>query len=273
MNLRGRALPAPAVIKGDVKMIKIAIVGANGKMGYFVAQSVIENPETEVAFGVDAYGENKYDFEVYKSFDEACSKPDVIIDFSNPAALDGMLGFALKNKVPCVICTTGYSEEQVGKIREAANTIPVFYSGNMSLGINLLIELSKQAARVLGSSFDIEIVEKHHNLKLDAPSGTALMIADGISETLEQEPMYVYDRHSYRKKRAKNEIGIHSVRGGTIVGEHEVIFAGHDEVVTVSHQAQSKEVFAAGAVNAAVFLAGQQPGMYDMGKMLASKFE
>lgn len=252
-------------------MTKIAIVGCNGKMGYFVAQSVNENPETEVMFGVDAFGENKYDFDVYKSFDEADKTPDVIIDFSNPAALDGMLSFALENKVPCVICTTGYSTEQVEKIKEASKTIPVFYSGNMSLGINLLIELSKQAAKVLGSTFDIEIVEKHHNLKLDAPSGTALMIADGISDTLEQEPMYVYDRHSYRKKRAKNEIGIHSVRGGTIVGEHEVIFAGHDEVVTLTHQAQSKEVFAAGAVNAAVFLAIQQPGMYDMGKLLSSK--
>lgn len=252
-------------------MTKIAIVGCNGKMGYFVAQSVNENPETEVLFGVDAFGENKYDFDVFKSFDEADKTPDVIIDFSNPAALDGMLDFALENKVPCVICTTGYSAEQVEKINNASKTIPVFYSGNMSLGINLLIELSKQAAKVLGSTFDIEIVEKHHNLKLDAPSGTALMIADGISETLEQEPMYVYDRHSYRKKRAKNEIGIHSVRGGTIVGEHEVIFAGHDEVVTLTHQAQSKEVFAAGAVNAAVFLANQEPGMYDMGKLLSSK--
>ena len=252
-------------------MTKIAIVGCNGKMGYFVAQSVNENPETEVLFGVDAFGSNKYDFEVYKSFDEADKTPDVIIDFSNPAALDGMLDFALENKVPCVICTTGYSAEQVEKINNASKTIPVFYSGNMSLGINLLIELSKQAAKVLGSTFDIEIVEKHHNLKLDAPSGTALMIADGISETLEQEPMYVYDRHSYRKKRSKNEIGIHSVRGGTIVGEHEVIFAGHDEVVTLTHQAQSKEVFAAGAVNAAVFLANQEPGMYDMGKLLSSK--
>ena len=252
-------------------MTKIAIVGCNGKMGYFVAQSVNENPETEVMFGVDAFGENKYDFDVFKSFDEADKTPDVIIDFSNPAALDGMLSFALENKVPCVICTTGYSTEQVEKIKETSKSIPVFYSGNMSLGINLLIELSKQAAKVLGSTFDIEIVEKHHNLKLDAPSGTALMIADGISETLEQEPMYVYDRHSYRKKRAKNEIGIHSIRGGTIVGEHEVIFAGHDEVVTLTHQAQSKEVFAAGAVNAAVFLASQQPGMYDMGKLLSSK--
>jgi 4-hydroxy-tetrahydrodipicolinate reductase len=252
-------------------MTKIAIVGCNGKMGYFVAQSVNENPETEVMFGVDAFGENKYDFDVFKSFDKADKTPDIIIDFSNPAALDGMLSFALENKVPCVICTTGYSTEQVEKIKEASKSIPVFYSGNMSLGINLLIELSKQAAKVLGSTFDIEIVEKHHNLKLDAPSGTALMIADGISETLEQEPMYVYDRHSYRKKRAKNEIGIHSIRGGTIVGEHEVIFAGHDEVVTLTHQAQSKEVFAAGAVNAAVFLASQQPGMYDMGKLLSSK--
>ena len=252
-------------------MTKIAIVGCNGKMGYFVAQSVIENPETEVLFGVDAFGENKFDFDVIKSFDEADKTPDVIIDFSNPAALDGMLDYALENKVPCVICTTGYSTEQVEKIKEASSAIPVFYSGNMSLGINLLIELSKQAAKVLGSTFDIEIVEKHHNQKLDAPSGTALMIADGISETLEQEPMYVYDRHSYRKKRAKNEIGIHSIRGGSIVGEHEVIFAGHDEVVTLTHQAQSKEVFAAGAVNAAVFLAGQQPGMYDMGKLLSSK--
>lgn len=252
-------------------MTKIAIVGCNGKMGCFVAQSVNENPETEVMFGVDAFGENKYDFDVFKRFDEADKTPDVIIDFSNPAALDGMLSFALENKVPCVICTTGYSTEQVEKIKEASKSIPVFYSGNMSLGINLLIELSKQAAKVLGSTFDIEIVEKHHNLKLDAPSGTALMIADGISETLEQEPMYVYDRHSYRKKRAKNEIGIHSIRGGTIVGEHEVIFAGHDEVVTLTHQAQSKEVFAAGAVNAAVFLATQQPGMYDMGKLLSSK--
>lgn len=253
-------------------MVKVAIAGCNGKMGGYVANAVADNPKTEAAFGIDAFGVNKNDFEVFKSFEEANQTPDVIIDFSNPSALDGMLDFALKNSVPCVICTTGYSVEQVEKIKEASKSIPVFYSGNMSLGINLLIELAKQAAKVLGSSFDIEIVEKHHNQKLDAPSGTALMIADGISETLEQEPLYVYDRHSYRKKRSKNEIGIHSIRGGSIVGEHEVIFAGHDEVVTVSHQAQSKEVFAVGAVNAAVFLAEQKPGMYDMSKLLESVF-
>ena len=252
-------------------MVKVAIVGCNGKMGYFVAASVESDPNTQTVFGVDAYGESKHDFPVYRSFDEAQEKPDVIIDFSNPAALDGMLGYAVKHSVPCVICTTGYSAEQVEQIKKASGSIAVFYSGNMSLGINLLIELSKQAAKVLGETFDIEIVEKHHNLKVDAPSGTALMIADGISETLTQEPQYVFERRSYRKKRDKNEIGIHSVRGGTIVGEHEVIFAGHDEVVTLTHQAQSKEVFAAGAVNAAVFLAKQPAGMYDMGSLLSSK--
>ncbi len=251
-------------------MINAAIVGCNGKMGYFVAQALSENKNAQTLFGVDAYGESKFDFPVYKSFDEAQQKPGVIIDFSNPAALDGMLSYAIANSVPCVICTTGYSAGQIEKIREASKKIAVFYSGNMSLGINLLIALSKQAAKVLGDSFDIEIVEKHHNLKVDAPSGTALMIADAISGTLENEPQYVYDRHAYRKKRSKNEIGIHSVRGGTIVGEHEVIFAGHDEVVTLTHQAQSKEVFAAGAVNAAVFLASQKPGMYDMTAMLSS---
>ena len=253
-------------------MTKIAIVGCNGKMGGFVAEAVRENAACETLFGVDAFGVSKADFPVYKSFDEAADKPDVIIDFSNPAALDGMLAYALENRIPCVICTTGYSQEQVARIKAASEQIAVFYSGNMSLGINLLIELAKQATKVLVGSFDIEIIEKHHNLKVDAPSGTALMIADAVSDTLEQEPQYVYDRHSYRKKRSKNEIGIHSVRGGTIVGEHEVIFAGHDEVVTVTHQAQSKQVFAVGAVNAAAFLAKQGAGMYDMSDLLADKF-
>ena len=253
-------------------MTKIAVVGCNGKMGGFVAEAVKENENCEALFGIDAFGESKYDFPVYKSFDEATDKPDVIIDFSNPAALDGMLAYALENSVPCVICTTGYSQEQVAKIKAASEKTAVFYSGNMSLGINLLIELAKQATKVLGGSFDIEIVEKHHNLKVDAPSGTALMIADAVSDTLEKEPQYVYDRHSYRKKRSKNEIGIHSVRGGTIVGEHEVIFAGHDEVVTVTHQAQSKQVFAVGAVNAALFLSSQGAGMYQMSDLLADKF-
>ena len=253
-------------------MVKVAIVGCNGKMGGYVADAVDSRDNCETLFGVDAFGTNKRDFPVYKSFDEAKEKPDVIIDFSNPAALDGMLDYAVKNNIPCVICTTGYTSEQIESIKKASEKVAIFFSGNMSLGINLLIELSKQASRVLGGSFDIEIVEKHHNLKVDAPSGTALMIADAISETLEQEPQYMYDRHAVRKRRSKNEIGIHSVRGGTIVGEHEVIFAGHDEVVTITHQAQSKEVFAAGAVNAAMFLAKQPAGMYCMSDLLAEKF-
>ncbi|MEE1218707.1 MAG: 4-hydroxy-tetrahydrodipicolinate reductase [Ruminococcus sp.] len=252
-------------------MVSIALVGCNGKMGYAVASAVSQREDCKIAFGIDVYGENTTAFPVYKSFAEVTEKVDVIIDFSNPASLNGLLEYALANTVPCVICTTGFSEDEVAKIKAASEKIAVFYSGNMSLGINLLIELAKEAAKVLGSSFDIEIVEKHHNLKVDAPSGTALMIADGISETLEEEPQYVYDRHSYRKKRAKNEIGIHSIRGGTIVGEHDVIFAGHDEVVTISHQAQSKGVFAAGAVNAAVFLSKQGAGMYSMSDLLSDK--
>ncbi|MDO4831015.1 MAG: 4-hydroxy-tetrahydrodipicolinate reductase [Clostridia bacterium] len=252
-------------------MVNVAIVGCNGKMGGFVAAAVAENEETKTKFGIDAFGERDYDFPVYKTFLDVPEKPDVIIDFSNPAVLDDMLEYALSNSVPCVICTTGYSQEQVAKIKAASEKTAIFYSGNMSLGINVLIELAKSAAKVLGGQFDIEILEKHHNQKLDAPSGTALMIADGISEELKDEPQYVFDRHAYRKKRAKNEIGISSVRGGTIVGEHEVIFAGHDEVVTITHQAQSKEVFAVGAVNAAVFLVTQPAGMYDMGAMLSAK--
>ena len=194
-----------------------------------------------------------------------------VIDFSNPAVLNGLLAYATEKKIPAVICTTGFSAEQVAQIKSASEKTAIFYSGNMSLGINLLIELAKKATQVFGCAFDVEIVEKHHNQKLDAPSGTALMIADGISEVMQQEPQYVYDRHSYRKKREKNEIGIHAVRGGTIVGEHEVIFAGHDEVLTITHQAQSKEVFAIGSINAAVYLKGKNSGMYDMSDMLQGK--
>ena len=252
-------------------MVRIILSGANGKMGKVIQSVVSGRDNCEIVAGVDINTESN-GFPVYSSFEEIKEEADVIIDFSNPASLDDILAYALEKKIPCVLCTTGYSPEQVEKIKKASESVAVFYSGNMSLGINLLIELSKEAAKILGAAdFDIEIVEKHHNQKIDAPSGTALMIADGISDTLAEEPQYVYDRHSYRKKRSKNEIGIHSVRGGTIVGEHEVIFAGHDEVVTISHQAQSKEVFAVGAVNAAVYLADQSAGMYNMGNLLAAK--
>jgi 4-hydroxy-tetrahydrodipicolinate reductase len=242
-------------------------------MGQFIVDAVKTRTDCKIACGVDAFGENNYDFVTYKSFAEINEKYDVIIDFSNPVTLDGLLQYAIDNNVPSVICTTGYSKEQVEQINKASEKVAIFYSGNMSLGVNLLIELAKQATKVLGNDFDIEVVEKHHNLKVDAPSGTALMIADAISEELEKEPQYVYDRHSYRKKRNKNEIGIHSIRGGTIVGEHDVIFAGNNEVVTISHQAQSKALFATGAINAGVYLSDKTAGMYNMSDMLSDKFK
>lgn len=247
-------------------MIKILLNGCLGKMGQAVESCVNEREDVMISCGVDiAEGDKTYP--VYNCFVDVQEKPDVIIDFSNPLVLDDMLTFAVDNQTPVIICTTGFSDAQVHKIKDTAKQIPVFYSGNMSLGINVLIALSKMAAKVLYNSFDIEVVEKHHNLKIDAPSGTALMIADAINEEI-GDAQYVYDRHAYRKKREHNEIGIHSIRGGTIVGEHEVIFAGHDEVVSLKHQAQSKGVFAAGAVNAAAYMKDKPAGLYDMSDVL-----
>lgn len=247
-------------------MIKILLNGCLGKMGQAVEACINEREDTMISCGVDiADGDKAYP--VYTCFYDVQDKPDVIIDFSNPLVLDDMLAFAVKNQTPVIICTTGFSDAQVQKIKDTADKIPVFYSGNMSLGINVLIALSKMAAKVLYNSFDIEVVEKHHNLKIDAPSGTALMIADAINEEI-GGAQYVYDRHAYRKRREHNEIGIHSIRGGTIVGEHEVIFAGHDEVVSLKHQAQSKGVFAAGAVNAAAYMKDKPAGLYDMSDVL-----
>ena len=252
-------------------MTRIILSGCNGKMGQAIVKAVADREDAVISAGVDIFTDCGYDFPVFNDFKKIDTEADVIIDFSNPVVLDGLLSHARGKKLPAVICTTGYSTAQVQQIKEAAKEIAVFHSGNMSLGINLIIELSKKAASVFGSAFDIEIVEKHHNQKIDAPSGTALMIADGISEVMDKEPQYVYDRHAYRKKREKNEIGIHSVRGGTIVGEHEVIFAGHDEVLSIKHEAHSKEVFAVGSINAAVFLDGKEAGLYNMSDLLASK--
>lgn len=247
-------------------MIKVLLNGCLGKMGQAVEDCINEREDMRILCGVDiAEGEKPYP--VHTCFVDVEEAPDVIIDFSNPLVLDDMLSFAVERGIPVIICTTGFSEAQVEKIKSTAARIPVFYSGNMSLGINVLIALSKMAARVLSDSFDIEIIEKHHNRKLDAPSGTALMIADAISEET-SGAQYVYDRHAYRKKREHSEIGIHSIRGGTIVGEHEVIFAGHDEVISLKHQAQSRGVFAAGAVNAAVYIKDKPAGLYDMSDVL-----
>ncbi len=249
--------------------VKILISGANGKMGHAVAAAISGREDCVVSAGVDLYTQQYADFPIYAKLTEVSEKPDVVIDFSNPAILDDLLDYCLVNGVPCVLATTGYSEDQIAKIRKTANSIPVFFSFNMSLGINLLVQLAKKAVSILGGQFDIEIVEKHHNQKIDAPSGTALMLADAINEEMDNKYHYVYDRHSKRQKREAKEIGMHAIRGGTIVGEHDIIFAGHDEVITLSHSAASKEVFAVGAVNAAVFLAKQDAGMYDMSQLMA----
>lgn len=248
-------------------MTNIIMTGCSGKMGASIAAAAALRDDVRIAAGVDLVKPQNADFIYAKSFEELSCEADVIVDFSNPAVLDSMLAYAVKNKMPVVICTTGYNEEQKQKIHDASKETAVFYSGNMSLGINLIIELAKKAAAVFGDGFDIEIVEQHHNQKLDAPSGTALMIADAIS-SVKTDAEYVYDRHAYRKKREKKEIGIHSIRGGNIVGEHEVIFAGQDEVLTISHSARSKTVFAVGALNAAVFLKNKEPGMYNMSDLL-----
>lgn len=250
-------------------MVKIAIAGANGKMGGVIANLAAERTDCKVIAGIDLNTAPNGSFPIVKSPFDLPEKPDVIIDFSHPSALEDLLSYCKMNSVPAVFATTGYTEEQISSIKQAAEQIPVFFTFNMSLGINLLVELGKQAARVLGGQFDVEIVEKHHNLKKDAPSGTAIMLAEAINKELGGKMNYVYDRHSVRKPREANEIGMHSIRGGTIVGEHDIIFAGHDEVITLSHSAGSKEVFAAGAVNAAVYLAGREKGLYDMSDLLA----
>lgn len=250
-------------------MFKIAIAGANGKMGGVIARLAAERTDCKVIAGIDLNTAPNGSFPIVKSPFDLPEKPEVIIDFSHPSALEDLLSYCKMNSVPAVFATTGYTEEQISAIKQAAEQIPVFFTFNMSLGINLLVELGKQAARVLGGQFDVEIVEKHHNLKKDAPSGTAIMLAEAINKELGGKMNYVYDRHSVRKPREANEIGMHSIRGGTIVGEHDIIFAGHDEVITLSHSAGSKEVFAAGAVNAAVYLAGREKGLYDMSDLLA----
>lgn len=248
-------------------MTDIILCGANGKMGKVIRDIVAKRDDCRIAAGIDLNTESD-SFPIYSSFDEIKEDADVIIDFSNPALLNDLLDFAVKKSMPVVIATTGYDESQKKQIEEASRKTSVFFTYNMSIGINLLANLAKKAVQVLGDGFDIEIIEKHHNQKIDAPSGTALMLADAICEELNKPMKYEYDRHSKREKRTKNEIGMHAVRGGTIVGEHEIMFAGRDEIITLSHSARSKEVFAVGAVNAALFLKDKPAGMYSMKEMI-----
>lgn len=251
-------------------MTEIILNGCNGKMGMAVSRLVAERDDCKVVTGVDQRTDIQREFPVVSNIKSA-KKADVIIDFSHPSCLSELLEYAVTTKTPIVIATTGLSPADIDNIKAAANAVPVFFTFNMSLGVNLLVELAQTASKVLGNQFDIEIIEKHHNQKIDAPSGTAIMIADAINRVNDGKYVYEYNRQAKREKRDANEIGIHAVRGGNIVGEHEVIFAGHDEVITLSHSAGSKEVFAAGAVNAAVFLKSQKPGLYDMKDLVSAK--
>ena len=250
-------------------MLKIIISGCNGHMGRVVASLCAADPQVEVVAGFDVMGSTDREFPVFSSPAQFQGEADAVSDFSSPAALEGLLAFGKATKTPLVLATTGYSPEQVAQVGAAALEVPIFRSANMSLGINVLLELVKKAAAVLGDSYDIEIVERHHRRKVDAPSGTALMIADAAASACGHETEYVFERHSVRQPRDKKEIGISAVRGGTIVGEHEIIFAGHDEVMEIKHTALSREIFAQGAVKAAKFMATvTAPGMYDMSMLV-----
>ena len=250
-------------------MVKILMYGCNGKMGRMITEIVKNEEDAVIAAGVDKFTGIPNDYPVFEEITQCDVGVDVVIDFSNAGAVDELLDYCVKKSLPVVLCTTGLSDEQLKKVDECSEKIAVLKSANMSMGINLLLKLLKDAAKVLApAGYDIELVEKHHNQKLDAPSGTALALADSINEAMGNEYEYVYDRSQVRKKRDAKEIGISAVRAGTIVGEHEVIFAGTDEVIEFKHTAYSRSVFAKGAVEAGKFLAGQPAGMYDMGDVI-----
>lgn len=250
-------------------MVRAIMHGCNGHMGQVITGLIKADEGIELVAGIDKYTGIANDYPVFESLEKCDVEADVIIDFSNAAAADDLLTYCEEKKMPVVLCTTGLSEEQLAKIPEAAKKTAVLKSANMSLGINLLMKLLKEATKVLASAgYDMEIVEKHHNQKLDAPSGTAIALADSMNEAMDEAYHYVYDRSQERKKRDTKEIGISAVRGGTIVGEHEVLFAGTDEVIEFKHTAYSKTIFGKGAVEAAKFLAGKPAGLYDMSDVI-----
>ncbi len=249
-------------------MIKAILHGCCGRMGRIITEICEKDENIEIAAGVDAFGDAYAGYPVYRTLEE-CPEGDVIIDFSNSSAIDGLLEYSVRKQIPAVVCTTGLSEEQMKALEEASKKTAILKSANMSVGINLLEAMIAEAApKLAAAGFDIEIVEKHHNTKVDAPSGTALALADAANAALGNEYEYVYDRTVRRQKRPVKEIGISAVRGGTIVGDHDVIFAGQDEVITFSHRAYSRAVFGKGAVEAAKFLAGKKSGFYTMSDVL-----
>lgn len=250
-----------------MKETRILFSGIAGRMGKATRAAAQGSTEYKIVAGLDVVP-TVDTIPVFQSTDDINVEIDAIIDFSHHSATQKLLEFAVEKNIPVVICTTGHTEEETAMMKAAAEKIPVFFSRNMSVGINLVIELAKRAAAILGEDFDIEIIEKHHNKKLDAPSGTALMIADAIADTVEYDAEYTYERQSRREARRKNEIGISAVRGGTIVGEHDVMFCGADEIVTLSHSAASRDVFARGALRAAAYIVGKPAGMYDMSMLV-----
>ena len=246
--------------------------GCNGKMGQVISNLAEQMSKAQIVAGIDHNNKMQNAYPVFQTLDQCNVEVDVIIDFSNALAVDELLCYAVEKKIPVVLCTTGLSEEQLKAVDEASKKVAILRSANMSLGVNTLLKLVQAAATVLATAgFDMEIVERHHNQKVDAPSGTALAFAEALNEAMNQEYHYQYDRSQIREKRDEKEIGISAVRGGTIVGEHEIIFAGPDEVVEFKHTAYSKAIFGKGALEAAIFLAGKEAGMYDMSHVIGSK--
>lgn len=253
-------------------MVRFIMHGCNGHMGQVITGIVAQDPDAEIVAGIDLVDNRDNGYPVFTNIWDCSVEADALIDFASPKATDNLLEYCVDRKLPVVLCTTGLSAEQLDKIREASKEVAVLKSANMSLGINTLLSLLKDAAKVLApAGFDMEIVEKHHRLKLDAPSGTAIALADSMNEALGNEYHMVYDRSQVRQQRDDKEIGVSAVRGGTIVGEHEVIFAGTDEVITFKHTAYSKAIFGKGAVQAGKFLAGKKPGYYDMQDVIAAE--
>ena len=243
--------------------------GCNGHMGRVISELAAKDSDVEIVAGIDLNTEEAFGYPVFANIMDCDVEADAIIDFSVAVAVDALLDYSKSKNIPVVLCTTGLSEEQLAKVEEVSKSVAVLKSANMSLGINTLMKLLKMATDVLADrGYDIEIIEKHHNQKLDAPSGTALALADVINETKDNRYEYVFDRSQKREKRSDNEIGISAVRGGTIVGQHDVIYAGTDEVIEIRHTAYSKAVFAKGAIDAAKYIVGKEPGMYDMSDVI-----
>jgi len=250
-------------------MVKILMHGCNGAMGQVITKIAAEDEDVQIVAGVDVINNKTNGYPVYKNINSCDISADVIIDFSTASAVDAMIDYAVKKQIPLVLCTTGLSQVQIRKVREASEQVAVLRSANMSLGVNTIFKLAAAAAKVLASAgYDIEIIEKHHNRKVDAPSGTALAIADAINEAMNDAYEYKLDRSRERARRKPEEIGIQAVRGGTIVGEHEVLFCGQDEVIEIKHTAYSKAIFGKGAVSAAKYLADKGPGLYTMSDVI-----